>query len=93
MNVDIAWVRVSLDGEVRDAPVWLPRPDVAVGAAGRYGAWGALCCGLQETLQYDIRPTGPEAALAITIILTDGTQLAARAPERLPFGQTVAVSI
>lgn len=99
-NTDILWLRVRLDGVVRQTPVWLPRPDVqqAINATGRYASWNALCCGVDDTLTFpdDANPddANPDAALEATaeIVLAGGSVVPVPLPAALPWDTTVHVA-
>ena len=90
VNTDVTWVRVALNGAVRQTPVWLPRPDVqeAINDAGLYASWNALCSGVHETLSF------PDGAmdLAIQIVLAGGTVLHVPTPPQLPLDEMLIVT-
>ena len=87
VNTDVRWVRVRLGDAVRQAPVWLPRPDVqaAINPGSAYAAWNALCCGVRETLAFP----NPALDLTIEIVLANGTILPVPAPPVLPLDETL----
>lgn len=95
VNADIRWLRVALEGVVREAPVWRPRPDVqhAMNGAGLYSAWNALCSGLDTELAFEgVAPSVEGLALALEIELVDGSVLRLPAPERLAIGEAISVA-
>jgi ubiquinone/menaquinone biosynthesis C-methylase UbiE len=94
-HVDIAWIRIVLDGVARQAPVWLPRPDVhaIIDHAGFRAAWGALCCGVQSDLEYpDRQPSLNKVTLSVEIVLRDGGVIGVTTPEHLCLEETVVLS-
>ncbi len=94
LNADVRWLRVTLDGVARDTPVWQPRPDVqdVINGAGLYPTWAALCSGLDVELPFEgVMATTDGMALAIEVILVDGTVLPVPAPERLGIGEEISV--
>jgi hypothetical protein len=95
VNADAIWVRVTLGGAARQAPIWVPRPDVhlAVNQAGLYTAWNALCCGVQADLPFDDLAVPEEGAtLAVDIILGNGAMIRAPAPPRLRLEQKILIA-
>ena len=84
VNTDVVWLRLSLDGVSRDAPVWRPRPDVhgALNPHGRYHPLNALCCGMEIDLLFDgVHPRDKQCSLSVEIVLANG--LIARGPAPL----------
>jgi hypothetical protein len=95
LNADVLWLRVTLDGVSRDTPVWRPRPDVqdVINGAGLYPAWAALCSGLDADLRFEgVMASTEGVALAIEVILVDGSVLRVPAPERLGIGEQISVA-
>lgn len=90
VNTDVKWVRVTLGGVARRAPVWLPRLDVrdAIDASGVYASWNALCCGVEQTLSF------PEGALDLTVevLLASGAVLLVPTPPDLTLEQLLIVT-
>lgn len=82
VNTDVVWIRLTLDGVVRDAPVWRPRPDVheVLNVRGLYHALNALCSGVEETLVFDgLHPRDSQCRLDLAVVLANG--VVARGPE------------
>jgi SAM-dependent methyltransferase len=95
MNVDVAWVRITLNGVTRATPVWLPRADVhrILNQSGLYGAWNALCGGVSGELTFDsVQATDEGISLAVEIVLATGHVLSARSPSKLRLGQAIVVA-
>ncbi len=90
VNTDVLWIRVTLGGVTRNAPVWLPTTEVhaALNTTGLYASWNALCCGVQDTLRFD----GDAWDLKIEVVLANGHVLAVSAPATLPLDETIAVN-
>jgi 2-polyprenyl-3-methyl-5-hydroxy-6-metoxy-1,4-benzoquinol methylase len=96
LNVDVSWVRIVLNGVARDAPVWLPRPDVhlQLNKSGLYGAWNALCCGVQAEMIFgSLRPIGNAMSLAIELVLSTGRVLTARSPSQIRLEEATSVVV
>jgi 2-polyprenyl-3-methyl-5-hydroxy-6-metoxy-1,4-benzoquinol methylase len=89
VNTDVLWLRLVMNGVARQAPVWLPRPDVqaAINPIGVYASWNALCCGVDESLVF------PDGALVATaeIVLSGGTVVPIPLPASLLLDETVFV--
>ena len=90
VNTDVRWVRVTIGGLSREAPVWLPRSDVprAIDPQSVYAAWNALSCGVDETLLF---PDGP-LDLSIEVELVGGAILAVPGVPRLTMDETYVVT-
>ncbi len=61
VNRDVLWLRLGLNGIIRDAPVWRPRPDVheIMNSHGLYHPLNALCSGIGIDLMFDgVHPRG-----------------------------------
>jgi ubiquinone/menaquinone biosynthesis C-methylase UbiE len=96
LNVDVRWIRVTLNNVAQDAPLWLPRPDVhlALNKAGLYGAWNALCCGLDSALVYPgVQARNDELSVAIEIVLCDGNVLSVKSQPTLRLDQPAVVAV
>ena len=90
VNTDVRWVRVTLGGISRAAPVWLPRPDVplAIDPHSAYASWNALCCGVDETLSFPGDAFDPR----IEIELASGALLALPVLPNLALDETLVVT-
>ncbi len=90
VNTDVKWIRVTLGGVTRQAPVWLPRPDVqgTINTESVYASWNALCCGVNETLSFDDGPLD----LTIEAVLAGGFVLPIPAPPGLQLNEPVVVT-
>jgi hypothetical protein len=86
------WIRVTVNGSVREAPVWLPRADVFQAFAGTddYARWNALCCGVDAVLAFDDTAT-QALAVGVEIVAMDGSVIAARLPQPVPLGEPFAL--
>lgn len=94
VNADILWVRITLDGVTRQAPVWRPRPDVqtAINGNGLYPAWNAMCSGVDTDLSFEgVEPCAEGLPLKVELVLASGAVLHIRAPERLAMGEEVRI--
>jgi hypothetical protein len=94
LNVDVLWVRITLDGVTRQAPVWRPRPDVqqAINGNGLYPTWNAMCSGVDMDLSFDgVEPSAEGLPFKVEVVLASGAVLHVRAPERLPIGEEVRI--
>lgn len=83
---DATALRVTAGGRTARASIWRPRPDVyrAINADGRYPAWNAMCCGVDEDLSFPgIRDTGEGVPVSIRIEFTSGMSTVIKCPERV----------
>ncbi len=95
-NLDVKWVRVRAQGEERDAPVWLPRPDVqrAVNPHGSYAAWNALCSGVDTRLSMGTAVPGDDGyAFSVSLVFVGGAVIDIATPRIFPGGEAVSLSI
>ena len=94
-NIDVLWVRISLDGVARSTPVWRHRPDVHE-VLNRSGVWhplNALCSGMSEDLLFtDVHPDGDSCALRLEIVLAGDLTVSGPAPERLMMNQPMVIA-
>jgi hypothetical protein len=98
-NVDVRWVRITLDGVARHTPVWRPRADVhEVLNRGRiFHPMNALCSGIEGDLLFtdvaqrtlNLRDTG--WSLGVHVVLASGLVITGPAPERLALDEPVVV--
>lgn len=94
LNADILWVRITLDGVARQAPVWRPRPDVqqAINGNGLYPSWNAMCSGVDMDLSFEgVVPSREDLPFKMEVVLANGAVLHVRAPERLAIGEEVRI--
>lgn len=93
-NLDIKWVRARARTEERDAPVWLPRPDVqrAMNPHGHYAPWNALCSGVDARLF--LGPAilaGGGYACALSLVFAGGAVIEIETPKVFPVGEAVSL--
>lgn len=94
-NTDVKWVRVTLDGMTRHAPVWRPRPDVheVINRAGLYHPFNALCSGLDAELLFDgLHPAAGQCALHLDVVLGNEMVLRGPAPAVLRMHEPIVVN-
>ena len=94
-NTDVRWVRVTLDGTARQAPVWRPRPDVheILNGAGLYHPLNALCSGLDTDMLFDgVHPEEGRCPLRLDVVLANGLVVTGPAPETLPMNEPVVIN-
>lgn len=94
-NTDVLWVRLTLGGVLRCAPVWRPRPDVheVLNRNGRYHALNTLCSGLANDLLFDgVHPTDNECPVALDILLASGVTVSGSSPEMLVMGEPTVIA-
>lgn len=95
VNTDVLWLRLTLGGTTRDAPVWRPRPDVheVLNGHGLYHPLNALCCGLESDLHFDgVRPEDGRCRLRIAVVLANGLIVEGPAPETLVMNELVIIA-
>ena len=93
-NLDIEWVRVRAQREMRNAPVWLPRPDVqrAMNPHGHYAPWNALCCGVDGRLFMGPAVMGSGGyACSVSLVFAGGAVIEIDTPKVFPVGETVSL--
>jgi SAM-dependent methyltransferase len=94
-NVDIRWVRVTLDNVSVDTPVWRPRPDVheILNVAGLYHPLNALCSGLEATLPFEgVHPVNGWCPFRLQVVLANGIILSGRVPEALAMDEPCVIN-
>lgn len=94
LNTDVKWVRITLGTVTRDAPVWMPRPDVhaALASVGLHASWNSLCCGVRETLSFEgVTAENSELSLKVAIVLASGAALDTAAAPSLHLDETLTV--
>lgn len=95
VNTDVLWLRLTLDGITRDAPVWRPRPDVheVLNNHGLYHPLNALCCGLEADLRFDgVHPEHGRCSLHVAVVLANGLIVEGPAPNVLVMDEAVVIS-
>jgi 2-polyprenyl-3-methyl-5-hydroxy-6-metoxy-1,4-benzoquinol methylase len=93
-NLDIKWVRVRTQSETRNAPVWLPRPDVqrAMNPHGHYVPWNALCCGVDVRLSMGAAVrSGFGYACSVSLVFAGGAVIDIETPKVFPVGEAVSL--
>lgn len=93
-NADVRWIRLTLDGVVRLAPVWRPRPDVheVMNAHGLYHPLNTLCSGMDSALLFDgVHPVDNACPFQLEIVLESGPVVTGSAPDRLPMDQPLVI--
>ena len=94
-NTDILWVRLTLGGVPRCAPVWRPRPDVheVLNRNRRYRALNTLCSGLACDLLFDgVHPTDNQCAVRLDILLANGATVSGPSPGMLAMGEPIVIA-
>ncbi len=94
-NTDVRWLRLTLDGVTRDAPVWRPRPDVhdVLNRHRLYHALNALCSGLTGALLFNgAHPKDGVCGLRLEVILASGLVVTGPAPEMLTMGDKMVIA-
>ncbi len=94
-NVDILWLRLSLDDVGRNTPVWRHRPDVheVLNRARGWSSLNALCSGLGEDLLFEgVHPEDGSCPLKLEILLAGGLVVTGQAPERLLMDQPTVIA-
>jgi hypothetical protein len=94
-NVDVLWVRLTLEGVTRVTPIWRSRPDVheVLNRDRQYHALYPLCSGLDDALLFEgARPVNGGCAFRMEILLAGGLRVAGPAPERLMLNEQTVVA-
>jgi hypothetical protein len=91
----VRWIRLTLDGLVREAPVWRPRPDVhdVLNRGGLYHPLNTLCSGLADEILFDgVHATDDACSLRFEVILTNGLVVTGPAPEKLDMHEKMVIA-
>jgi hypothetical protein len=94
-NTDVRWMRLTLDGITRHAPVWRPRPDVheVLNGAGLYNPLNTLCSGADAELLFDaVHALEGQCPFRLDVELANGMVLTGQAPETLPMDEVVVIN-
>jgi hypothetical protein len=94
-NTDVQWVRLTLDGVMRHAPVWRPRPDVheVLNRRGVYHPLNTLCSGLASELFFeDVHPAGTTHPFRLDIVLASGVIVTGQVPDALVMDEQMVIS-
>ena len=94
-NVAVRWLRLTLDGVARQAPVWRPRPDVheVLNGSGLYHPLNALCSGLDSELLFaDVHAANNVCPFRLEIVLASGPVVTGDAPEMLVMDEQMVVA-
>ena len=94
-NVPVRWVRLTLDGVTRHAPIWRPRPDVheVLNGRGLYHPMSAICSGLEGELLFpDAHAANNVCPFRLEIVLVNGITVTGAAPEELAMGEQMVVA-
>jgi hypothetical protein len=86
LDRDAVSLRVTAGGTIARAPIWRPRPDVyqAVNGDGRYPAWNAMCCGVDDDLPFPgVRDDGAGVPITVQIEFADGMTAVIQSPDRV----------
>jgi SAM-dependent methyltransferase len=94
-NTDVPWIRITLDGTTRHAPVWRPRPDVheVMNGMGLFHPFNALCSGLDTNMLFDsVHPVDDQCPLRLEVVLANGLVLMGPTPPTLRMNGPVVIN-
>lgn len=94
-NIDVAWVRITLEGVPLQASVWRPRADVheVLNGTGLYHSLNALCSGIEAQMLFDgVHPQDKRCALRFDIILANGFAVSGPAPEAITMNEQLVIA-
>ncbi len=94
-NVPVLWVRLTLAGIARHAPVWRSRPDVheVLNGQGLYQPMSAICSGLDDQMLFpDVHAVDTACPFRLDVILANGITVTGAAPETLVMDQQMVVA-
>ncbi len=94
-NVDVVWVRVTLESVTLRASVWRPRADVheVLNRTGVYHSLNALCSGIETRMLFDgVHPEDNRCALRFDIVLANGLTVSGPAPEAITMNQQLVIA-
>jgi SAM-dependent methyltransferase len=95
MNADVLWMRLTVDGVARMAPVWRPRPDVheVLNRSHHYHPLNALCSGMDSELVFaGAHATDNTCAFSLDILLANGVTVSGPMPERLVMDELAVIA-
>ena len=94
-NVDVVWVRITLEDVTLHASVWRPRADVheVLNRAGLYHSLNALCSGIETQMLFDgVHPEADRCALRFDIVLANGLIVSGPAPDTIIMNKQVVIA-
>jgi 2-polyprenyl-3-methyl-5-hydroxy-6-metoxy-1,4-benzoquinol methylase len=95
INSDVLWLRLTLGGVARVAPVWRPRPDVheVLNRGHHYHPLNALCSGLDSDLEFaGVHAVGNACRFSLDIQLSNGVVVSGPMPERLVMHEQTVIA-
>ncbi len=94
-NIDVIWVRVTLDGVTLNASVWRPRPDVheVLNSGRQYHPLNAMCSGIETEMLFDgVHPTDGRCSFKFDVVLVNGVIVSGPAPDTLIMGEPTVIA-
>ena len=94
-NVDVVWVRITLEDVTLHVSVWRPRADVheVLNRAGLYHSLNALCSGIETQMLFDgVHPEADRCALRFDIVLANGLIVSGPAPDTIIMNKQVVIA-
>ena len=94
-NIDVVWVRITLETVTLHASVWRPRADVheVLNRTGLYHPLNALCSGIETHMLFDgVHPQADRCALRFDIVLANGLIVSGPAPEAITMNEQVVIA-
>jgi 2-polyprenyl-3-methyl-5-hydroxy-6-metoxy-1,4-benzoquinol methylase len=95
INTAVLWVRLTIDGVARVAPVWRPRPDVheVLNRSHRYHPLNALCSGIDSELVFTgAHATDNACPFSLDILLANGVTVSGPVPDRLVMDELAVIA-
>jgi hypothetical protein len=95
INTDVLWVRLTLDGVARVAPVWQPRPDVheVLNRSHHYHPLNVLCSGIGSELVFaGVHATDNTCPFNLDILVMNGVIVSGPAPQRLVMDELAVIA-
>ena len=94
-NIDVVWVRITLEDVTLRASVWRPRADVheVLNRTGLYHPLNALCSGIETQMLFDgVHPEAGRCALRFDIVLANGLTVSGPAPGAITMNEQVVIA-
>lgn len=94
-NIDVLWVRLTVDGVIGYAPVWRPRPDVhdVLNRGGLYHPLNTLCSGLASEMLFEgAHATDNACTFRLDVMLGGGLVMTGAAPAMLVMDEQVVIA-
>jgi ubiquinone/menaquinone biosynthesis C-methylase UbiE len=94
INTDVLWVRLTIGGITRMAPIWRPRPDVheVLNRSHHFHPLNVLCSGIDsEFLFTNVHAADRSCPFSLDILLANGVTISGPIPEQLVMDERIVI--